>query len=208
MSKTCVKCSYVRQETDTVPDYECPHCGVIYAKAEAAIAAKFAKVAAPDIFPEEKNNTEKKFTPIPHRSFRKLTFGLIGLVIFLGAGYELTRYTQKVRAESEKAERLVGFEKLKTLEKRWIDGSKLALSTSRIALSGPVQNLQSIARELREIKVSQCLAPAQAQLVEVVDLTVEAFMDFMQQHDLTSNLKLIEAQKKTEEYRTLRDKCE
>ena len=38
MSKTCVKCGYVRLPSDTAPDYECPKCGVIYAKAEAAVA--------------------------------------------------------------------------------------------------------------------------------------------------------------------------
>ena len=40
MGKECVKCGYVRLPSDTAPDYECPKCGVIYAKAEAAIAAK------------------------------------------------------------------------------------------------------------------------------------------------------------------------
>lgn len=29
---TCPKCQYERQQTDTAPDYECPKCGVIYAK--------------------------------------------------------------------------------------------------------------------------------------------------------------------------------
>jgi uncharacterized protein YbjQ (UPF0145 family) len=29
----CPKCQYVRQPHDTAPDYECPKCGVIYAKA-------------------------------------------------------------------------------------------------------------------------------------------------------------------------------
>lgn len=38
MSKECVKCGYIRQATDTAPTYECPKCGVIYAKAEAALA--------------------------------------------------------------------------------------------------------------------------------------------------------------------------
>lgn len=38
MLKTCIKCGYVRQTTDPAPDYECPKCGVIYAKAEAALA--------------------------------------------------------------------------------------------------------------------------------------------------------------------------
>jgi predicted RNA-binding Zn-ribbon protein involved in translation (DUF1610 family) len=40
MSKSCIKCGYARQATDTAPEYECPKCGVIYAKAEAAIRAK------------------------------------------------------------------------------------------------------------------------------------------------------------------------
>ncbi|MBI5277457.1 MAG: hypothetical protein HY854_13460 [Burkholderiales bacterium] len=40
MAKTCIKCGYVRRETDTGPDYACPACGVVYAKAEAAAAAR------------------------------------------------------------------------------------------------------------------------------------------------------------------------
>lgn len=35
----CGKCGYVRQEADVAPDYECPRCGVVYAKAAAAKAA-------------------------------------------------------------------------------------------------------------------------------------------------------------------------
>ena len=37
MAKQCVKCGYVRQPTDTAPDYECPKCGVIYAKVSAPL---------------------------------------------------------------------------------------------------------------------------------------------------------------------------
>lgn len=29
---TCPKCGYTRKPTDTAPDYECPRCGVVYAK--------------------------------------------------------------------------------------------------------------------------------------------------------------------------------
>ena len=35
MSRECPKCHYVRVPTDTAPDYECPRCGVVYAKVEA-----------------------------------------------------------------------------------------------------------------------------------------------------------------------------
>jgi hypothetical protein len=42
--KTCVKCGYVRRATDTGPDYACPACGVVYAKAEAAAAVTKARI--------------------------------------------------------------------------------------------------------------------------------------------------------------------
>lgn len=35
MTTTCPKCSHTRQPTDTAPDYECPSCGIIYAKFDA-----------------------------------------------------------------------------------------------------------------------------------------------------------------------------
>jgi uncharacterized Zn finger protein (UPF0148 family) len=38
MAKTCVKCGYERRESDRGPDFACPACGVVYAKAEAAAA--------------------------------------------------------------------------------------------------------------------------------------------------------------------------
>jgi predicted RNA-binding Zn-ribbon protein involved in translation (DUF1610 family) len=47
MATTCVKCGYERQPSDTAPDYECPKCGVIYAKAEAAIASRHAEGSTP-----------------------------------------------------------------------------------------------------------------------------------------------------------------
>jgi uncharacterized membrane protein/predicted RNA-binding Zn-ribbon protein involved in translation (DUF1610 family) len=34
--KTCIKCHYKRQPTDSAPEWACPSCGVAYVKAEAA----------------------------------------------------------------------------------------------------------------------------------------------------------------------------
>lgn len=36
MLKVCLRCGYERKSTDSAPDYECPSCGRIYAKMEAA----------------------------------------------------------------------------------------------------------------------------------------------------------------------------
>lgn len=35
MQTTCPKCGYTRQPIDTAPDYQCPSCGIIYAKFDA-----------------------------------------------------------------------------------------------------------------------------------------------------------------------------
>ena len=37
MERKCLKCGYERQGADSAPDTECPQCGAIYAKVEAAI---------------------------------------------------------------------------------------------------------------------------------------------------------------------------
>ncbi len=37
MLKVCIKCGYQRRPEDTAPETECPHCGAIYAKVEAAL---------------------------------------------------------------------------------------------------------------------------------------------------------------------------
>lgn len=34
--RVCPKCAYERKATDTAPDYECPKCGVVYAKVRVA----------------------------------------------------------------------------------------------------------------------------------------------------------------------------
>lgn len=46
---TCPKCHYTRQPDDTAPDYECPRCGLVYAKykpppAPAPVVEKAAPV--------------------------------------------------------------------------------------------------------------------------------------------------------------------
>lgn len=44
---TCPKCNYMRKPTDTAPDYECPSCGIIYAKAQAVADRLDARISRP-----------------------------------------------------------------------------------------------------------------------------------------------------------------
>lgn len=42
MGKVCQKCGYERTGEETAPEFECPSCGAIYRKVEAALASKKA----------------------------------------------------------------------------------------------------------------------------------------------------------------------
>ncbi|TPH18492.1 hypothetical protein [Litorilituus lipolyticus] len=57
MHPTCKSCNYQRQDSDFAPDYECPKCGVVYAKADKYIEKK-AEKERKDI--EAKNLEEQK----------------------------------------------------------------------------------------------------------------------------------------------------
>lgn len=41
MSTICPKCQYQRQPSDVAPDYECPSCGIVYAKAGAVDRVRY-----------------------------------------------------------------------------------------------------------------------------------------------------------------------
>jgi len=42
MGKACQKCGYERTGAETAPEFECPSCGAIYQKVEAALASRKA----------------------------------------------------------------------------------------------------------------------------------------------------------------------
>lgn len=63
--------------------------------------------------------------------------------------------------------------------RRWADAERLALSTSRIALSGPVAALQALRRESEGLSVYQCVDEARKILVELVKKSSEGLLDFM-----------------------------
>lgn len=50
----CPKCGYVRQPGDTAPDYECPSCGIIYAKFKAKEVQKKIDEPSAQESPREK----------------------------------------------------------------------------------------------------------------------------------------------------------
>lgn len=74
-------------------------------------------------------------------------------------------------------------ENLSDVAERWDDAVDIAESTSRIAMSGPISDLQEIRRETRAQDWPKCAEPAQAELVDWMDETIKAFLSFASQDD-------------------------
>jgi formylglycine-generating enzyme required for sulfatase activity len=102
--------------------------------------------------------------------FRSTLAGLLALGALAGCG------------DSAKS-RSQGIEQLDAIEKRWEDGLKVAESTSRIALSGPVMNLQSIRRDLDSLQASECMLQARDELGRAMDSSIQQMLLFMSSGD-------------------------
>jgi len=205
MAIKCPKCGHERTPNDVGPDYECPKCGVVYAKAARPATAV-------PVHPDSVNTPRSKV-------------GLfIGGVLLLAAGVligsklmgqkpaprtvvevrdvtvmttsDAARAQERVRKEQEAelARRQEAERERKALDKavadlerlygRWKDASLLADSTARIALSGPVATLQAIRRDVGEMIVPACLDGAKRDLVAGMDAQIKGFVFFMQDADL------------------------
>lgn len=131
---------------------------------------------------------------------------------------ENERRAQAERAALEKAAAAKSNDALATSLKaiddlmlRWVDTVKVADSTSRAALSGPLTQLQAIRRETQDLAVPPCLAAGRAELVKGMDLIIQAFLDFMgHTGDLGKNLAHIGFEAATphfERYKADRSMC-
>ncbi len=69
---------------------------------------------------------------------------------------------------------------LNTLYSKWKDTLELAHNTARIALTGPVGNLQAIKRETETLFVPDCLVVPKQKMVKGMDKMIEGFFRFMQ----------------------------
>lgn len=75
---------------------------------------------------------------------------------------------------------------LLAIYRRWVDAERLALSTGRIALSGPVATMQAVQREAENVKVPACLDDAKKSLVELAAKSVTALIQFMRKNEFDS----------------------
>lgn len=95
---------------------------------------------------------------------------------------EQERKAMEERLAKEKAQRDALSTALKAVDDvvaRWNDALKLASTTSRISLSGPVASLQSIKRDAEQLTVPPCLDQGRVDLVRSMSSTEKGFLVFM-----------------------------
>lgn len=180
MSSQCPKCNSPRDSEAT----ECPACGIVY--------AKYRNIRPSLAITESSPSKSGKWIFIALLAFGAL--GLFGykqysnsLAALKARDAELRESArqkeEKILAQRKAAEVKQGVAKsvadLNSVFAKWNDAYRLADATSRIALSGPVSNLQAIKREATGITVPACLDAAKQSLLDGMGATIEGFMTFM-----------------------------
>lgn len=106
-----------------------------------------------------------------------LSFAL-SLFFFAGCTSELDQHMNACKeAFPSYAETMSG------IQEEWEDTFEVAISTSRIALDGPVGDLQSIRREARNVTPPDCMADAHQRYLEGMDTFINFFLEFMADAD-------------------------
>jgi uncharacterized protein DUF4124 len=95
--------------------------------------------------------------------------------------FQNTPSSPPVTKQNKKEEIIKTLAALNTLTGRWKDAMQLATVTARIALAGPVNNLQAIKQETETLLVPDCLIEPKQALVEAMDRMIKNFLQFM--HD-------------------------
>lgn len=72
--------------------------------------------------------------------------------------------------------------------REWMDNEKLLHSTARIALAGPVRNMQQLQRTVEGYQPPECLAEAKDALVKLIASNVESTIQFMQKNEVQNML--------------------
>lgn len=171
MSVKCPKCGYQRVETDSVPDWQCPSCGVAYNK----VASSPYKVIDSD--------SRKRRSSLP-----LVIVGVFCVSLLGGAAYGTKEFIAYNRVQSYKGD----LETLKTFTDEWEAKKRLASQTPRIALSNRVAALQELQKNWGSVTFkSDCIAVAKGTYNRSMGHTIEGFIHFMGQDQAESTDSMI-----------------
>lgn len=179
----CIKCGHIAEVPED-PLAECPKCGVIYARARAGSVRKGRPPARP--------------------TWKPVVLGVFAVLVIFGVKLSVERYADAAMVQTSddhlrklSAQRKEDLDKrvaaakarievfreearlLDALIARWTDASTLAGSTSRIALSGPVQQMQTLVREIDALRWKSCMEQVRTSYLTSMKFEVEGFLQFM-----------------------------
>lgn len=81
-------------------------------------------------------------------------------------------------------------DRMRGLLEEWRDTTRLAGATSRIALSGPVTQLQRIRRDAQAMRWPTCAEQARRHLLQMMDDTIDGLLAFMSNQEADSERKI------------------
>jgi hypothetical protein len=109
---------------------------------------------------------------------RGFLFLLSGLLLLVGCSSELDKMVEECQEQFPPYA-----EEMAEIGEEWADTLDIAASTSRIALSGPVGELQAIRREASRLEPPVCFADEHENYLEGMDTFIGFFLDFMADAD-------------------------
>lgn len=124
--------------------------------------------------------------PSSRKSQNGISIGSVVLTLVLASGGFIgwkawQGYTKRAEQAKEAAAAQISIKQIQVLAGQYDDQIKLAASTSRMALSGPVERLQTTRRQLQGLVVPACLERSKGLASQAMDAGVNIFLDFMQQ---------------------------
>lgn len=108
------------------------------------------------------------------------TLAVIVLVAVIAVGYAGWNSYQKSQARAaHEAAVAAANTKMDSARAQWIDALRLATSTPRIGLAGPMGSLQAIRQGVQQLDVPECLAPNKQHLINGMNEALEGMLAFM-----------------------------
>jgi hypothetical protein len=99
-------------------------------------------------------------------------------------GENQVRNTPTPRPPIEQEAIVTAVPALNVLYNKWKDALKLAESTARISLAGPVGNLQAIRQRTESLLVPDCFVTPKQTLTKGMSIIIEGFLQFVQDANL------------------------
>ena len=162
MIRNCKKCGTENVNSDGSQLEACPKCGAIYAKVDSVQHKPSGSISSAE---------PQRSTAGPKRFLLALVVPLaITLIIATGVFVWYRYHDQQVKRESSTA--------LKDAARKFYDVMRVAEVTGRIALSTPLQNMQTIARDTRSLKLHPCADSAKEHFLKGAEQVISGYLTF------------------------------